>query len=191
VTGRPANVPRVADVVAEFRHALAGPAPSPRSGVLELLLGLHENNALQWACEDVSRRDDADDRAVAAAKREIDALNAKRHDFVEAIDAALAAVVDQSPSAPPTTESPGMVYDRLSVVVIRIASTESAARANRADRDVVAARLPALHEQLVTLEAALEALFDDVQAGRKRFVPYRGFKLYEGSGSLGGDSRPD
>jgi len=191
MTAGPANVPPVADVVAHFRRALGAPAPSPPRGVLELLLGLHENNALQWACEDVSRRDDADDHTIANAKREIDALNGKRHVFVEAIDAALTAVIDQSPSAPPTTESPGMVYDRLSVLVIRLASTESAARADRADRDVFAARLPALHEQLASLEAALQALFDDVQAGRKRFVPYQGFKLYEGPGSRGGDSRPD
>jgi Protein of unknown function (DUF4254) len=190
MTARPANVPSVADVVAEFQHALVGPAASPQRGILELLLGLHENNALQWACEDVSRRADADDRAVAAAKRDIDALNRKRHDFVEAIDAALVADFDQSPSAPPTTESPGMVFDRLSVLVIRLASTAEAARAEPVDGDLFASRLPALYEQLESLQAALEALFDDVQSGRKRFVPYQSFKLYERSGSHGGDSHP-
>ena len=188
MTERNPSVPQVAEVVAEFRHALAGSAPD-RSGVVGLLLRLHENNALQWDREDASRGDDADDRAVAEAKRDIDALNRKRHDLVEAIDAALAAVIDQSPSAPPTTESPGMVFDRLSVLVIRIAFTDRAARTERVDRDEFAARLPALHEQLASLEAALEALFDDMQAGRKRFVPYRSFKLYERSGSHGADSR--
>ena len=33
---------------------------------------------------------------------------AKRHDFVEAIDASLAAVMDQSPSAPPTSRQPSI-----------------------------------------------------------------------------------
>ena len=187
----PANVPAVADVIAEFRQALDEPDPTVQSDIIGLLRGLHENNVLQWNCEDAARREHADDRAVADAKRDIDALNTKRHDFVEAIDAWLAAVIDQSPSAPPTTESPAMVFDRLSVLVIRIASTEAAARPERVDLDPYAARLPMLYEQLSSLQAALEALFDDVQAGRKRFVPYRSFKLYGQPGSCGGDSRPD
>jgi hypothetical protein len=187
----PTNVPAVVDVIAAFRQALAEPAARVESGAIGLLLGLHENNALQWDLEDAARRDDADDRAVAGAKRDIDALNTKRHDFVEAIDASLAAVIDQSPSAPPTTESPAMVFDRLSVLVIRIASTEDAARAERVDRDLYASRLPVLHEQLASLQLALEALFDDVQAGRKRFVPYRSFKVYGRPGSHGGSTRHD
>ena len=52
-----------------------------------LLLGLHHNNVVQWDREDAARRDDADDHAVADAKRDIDVLNAKRHELVEAIDA--------------------------------------------------------------------------------------------------------
>ena len=83
-----------------------------------------------------------------------------------------------------------MVFDRLSVLVIRLASTVEAARAELVDGDLFASRLPALHEQLESLQAALEALFDDVQSGRKRFVPYQSFKLYERSGSHGGDSHP-
>jgi hypothetical protein len=79
----------------------------------------------------------------------------------------------------------------LSVLVIRIASTEDAARADGVDRLLYAPRLPALHEQLELLQAALEALFDDLRTGRRRFVPYRGLKLYGGPGSAEGDSHPD
>ena len=70
----PANVPAVADVIAEFRQALDESDPTVQSDVIGLLLGLHENNVLQWDREDAARRDDADDRAVADAKRDIDAL---------------------------------------------------------------------------------------------------------------------
>ena len=52
--------------------------------------------------------------ARTAAKREIDALNAKRHELIEAIDAAIAAGIEQTPEAPPPTESPARVLDRLS-----------------------------------------------------------------------------
>jgi hypothetical protein len=185
----PANLPAVADVIAEFRQALGEPAPTAHGDFIGLLRGLHENNARQWEREDAARRDGADDHAVADAKRDIDALNNKRHDFVEAIDASLAAVIDQSPSAPPATESPAMVFDRLSVLVIRIASTEEAARTERVDRAVWAARLPVLHEHLSSLQAGLEALFVDVQTGRKRFVPYRSFKLYGQPESHGDGTR--
>ena len=84
-----------------------------------------------------------------------------------------------------------MVFDRLSVLVIRIASTEKATRTERVDRDLWAARLPVLQEQLSSLQAGLEALFEDVQTGRKRFVPYRSFKLYGQPESHGDGSRRD
>jgi Protein of unknown function (DUF4254) len=172
------NMPSIAGIASEFRDALRQPTRLPRTGVLGLLLALHHNNAVQWDREDAARRNGEDDHAVAAAKREIDALNTKRHELVEAIDAALAAGIAQSPEAPPTTESLAMVLDRLSVLVIRISFTEDTANSQRADRDLYAARLPILHEQLALLEDALEALFEDVRTGRRRFVPYQSLKLY-------------
>ena len=173
----PTNLPSISAVIAEFRRAHREPARAS-SGVLGLLLALHHNNVVQWNRENATRGDDADDHTVAAAKRDIDALNTKRHELVEAIDEALAAGIDQAPAAAPTTESPAMVFDRLSVLVIRISSTEDAATSERDDRDLYAARLPVLRRQLALLQEALEALFDDVRAGRKRFVPYQSLKLY-------------
>ena len=183
-----ADVPSVETVVDEFRQASRGPTSHPSSGVLGLLLALHHNNIVQWSREDAARGEDVDDSTVAAVKRDIDALNAKRHELVEAIDAELAANLDQHPTAPPATESPGMVFDRLSVLVIRLRFTEDAAVLGGGDRDLYAARLPILQEQLALLREALEALFEDVRAGRKRFVPYQSLKLY-GSSTAG--SRPD
>jgi hypothetical protein len=184
----PTNLPPTGAVIAEFRRVARESAGPTSSGVLGLLLDLHHNNVVQWNREDAARCEGADDRAVAAAKRDIDGLNAKRHELVEAIDAALATHLDQNPAAPPTTESPAMVFDRLSVLVIRLCSTEEAASSPRADRDVCAARLPLLHQQLALLQEGLDALFDDVQSGRKRFLPYQSLKLY---GSHAAGSRPD
>jgi hypothetical protein len=39
-------------------------------------------------------------------------------------------------------------------------------------------RLPRLSGQLDELSAAIDALLDDVRAGRRRFVPYQHLKLY-------------
>jgi hypothetical protein len=175
-----ADVPTVSEVVDEFEHALNSPglARNAPRGVLGRLLALHENNIEQWKREDDARRDTRDDRAVAAAKRDIDVLNAKRHELVEAIDAAFAGAIEQARSAPPSTESPAMVFDRLSVLVIRISFTEHVANSQSTDRNIYEERLPVLYEQLSLLRDALDALFDDVRAGRKRFVPYQGLKVY-------------
>ena len=187
----PTNLPSVTGVIAEFRAALHGPVHPARDGVVGLLLELHHNNLVQWDREDAARRGDADDRTVAAAKRDIDALNTKRHELVEAIDAELVAVTEQAPAAPPTTESPAMVFDRLSVLVIRLSFTETAASSPRADAALYAARVPVLHQQLALLHEALEALFDDVRAGRKRFVPYQSLKLYGSAASRAAGTRRD
>jgi hypothetical protein len=173
-----ADVPSVDAVVEAFRRTSRGPTRDPSGGVLGLLLALHHNNIVQWSREDAARGDDVDDSAVAAVKRDIDALNAKRHELVEAIDAALAASLDQQPAAAPATESPAMVFDRLSVLVIRLRFTEDAAVMDGSDRDLYAARLPILQEQLALLQEALEALLEDVRAGRRRFLPYQSLKLY-------------
>ena len=172
------DVPSASDVVAHFQRALHEGAPRPSGDVLGLLLALHRNNLDQWQREDVTRAPDADDATVAAAKRDIDALNATRHGLVEAIDAALAAAIEQQPTATPATESPAMVFDRLSVLTIRIHFTESAARGSSGDRERYLARLPLLREHLTVVVEALEGLFDDIRTGRKRFLPYQSLKLY-------------
>ena len=173
------SLPSVIDVVAEFRSTLEQRARRPAGAVMKLLLDLHDNNVAQWNREDSVRSDDADDAAVAAAKRDIDALNMRRHHLVEAIDAAVDAAIAQTPSATPATESPASVFDRLSILVTRIHFTERAARSPRRDRDAYAARLPVLHRQLAVMQAALEALLDELREGRKSFVPHQSFKLYE------------
>jgi len=169
------GLPSVAEVVDAFRAALVDATAPPRAeDVLGLLHALHCNNLEQWRREDATREPGAGDAAVAEAKRAIDALNATRHRLVEAVDAALAGAIEQNPSATPTTETPAMVFDRLSVLTIRIYFTEGAG-------DRFSARLPALRLQVALIHEALEGLFDDVRAGRKRFVPYESLKLY-GSG---------
>jgi hypothetical protein len=185
----PPVVPDVAQVVARFQQALRQDELPAGEGVLRTLLDLHRNNMEQWRWEDTTRDEGASDAVVAAAKRAIDAHNATRHRLVEAIDAALAGTLEQDPSATPATESPGMVFDRLSVLAIRLHVTEE-----RAERDGFSDRLPLLRDQLVTLQRALDGLLDDLRGGRKRFVSYRSLKVYGGGPAAGAsraDTRPD
>ena len=89
---------------------------------MALVVELLRINLEQWDLEDVTRRPDADDSVVADSKRAIDALNMARHGLVERIDAVVDALVPQQPTAPPATEGPAMVLDRLSVLAIRLAA---------------------------------------------------------------------
>jgi hypothetical protein len=82
-----------------------------------------------------------------------------------------------------------MVFDRLSVLAIRLHVTEE-----RAERDGFSDRLPLLRAQLATLQRALDGLFDDLRGGRKRFVSYRSLKVYgrgPAAGASTADTRPD
>ena len=189
MTPRPPVVPDVAQVVALFQQDLRHTDPPPGDRVLRSLLELHRNNLDQWRCEDTTRDDGASDAVVASAKRAIDAHNATRHRLVETIDAVLADALEQDPAATPATESPAMVFDRLSVLTIRLHVTEA-----RAERDGFADRLPLLRDQLVILQRALEGLLDDLRGGRKRFLSYRSLKVYGAGPATGpstGDTRPD
>ena len=170
-------LPTVAEVVAELRCATDDRARPRRDGLLGLLRDLHDTNLEQWGLEDRSRERTGDDAAVADAKRGIDELNARRHGVVEAIDAAITDAVTQEPSATPATESPGMAFDRLSVLIIRTHHTEVAAR-DGTSAPGLEARLPLLRTQLAVLEEAIEALLVEVRAGTRRFLPHQSLKLY-------------
>ena len=165
------------EVVAELQRAVRDPARRSEPGVLGLLVDLLRSNLEQWNLESVSRGAGGDDAAVAHAKRAIDELNGRRHQLVEAIDAAFDRALEQTATAPLATESPGMAFDRLSVLVIRAHRTELAAD-EAPEVGGYAARLPVLHQQLGDLEQAIDVLLGDVRAGRRRFVPYQSLKLY-------------
>jgi len=171
-----AGIPAVEEVVAAYEALSAGSGEPPATPLVSLLVELHANNVAQWRREDAARSSDGDDAAVAAAKRDIDQLNAHRHRLLEAIDAEIAVFLRDNPSAPPSTETPAMAYDRLSVLVTRISFTQQAAVVHP-DGDL-AARLPMLREQLGVLSEAITVLLDELRTGRKRYVPYASFKLY-------------
>lgn len=192
MTGDPSPVPPASEVVTRFRRWLGTQAPpddrhssdrrvSDRpdpDGLMQLLLELLRSNLQQWELEDVTRIPGVDDATVAGAKRSIDRLNLKRHRLAERVDAAIGAALVQSATATPSTESPAMAFDRLSVLAIRLDQTHRAARMAGSGGGDFGRRLLRLSGQLDELAAAIDALLEDVHAGRRRFVPYEHFKLY-------------
>ena len=172
------DLPTSAHVVAELRRALQDPEHGSTRPLVGRLVDLLRSNLEQWNLEDEARGPEADDAAVAEAKRAIDELNKARHHIVEEIDAAIDRAVKQTAAAPLATESPAMAFDRLSVLVIRIHHTERAAGEGASDADLYAARLPVLYRQLSDLQQAVDGLIEDVRDGTRRFVPYQSLKMY-------------
>jgi hypothetical protein len=138
------------------------------------IVDLVESNLRQWDLEDATRDPGASDAQVADAKRKIDRLNVGRHHLVEEIDAAIDSALDQTATGPLATESPGMVLDRLSVLVIRRARTAEASRRH----PELADRVRSLDAQVGALSAALDFYMDELRAGTRRFFRYQSLKLY-------------
>jgi Protein of unknown function (DUF4254) len=178
---RVSSLPTAATILEALRRP-----PEPQSGtrqgrepaqLMDAVLALHHNNAEQWDREDDARTGQGD-AAVAAAKRDIDQLNSARHGYIEAVDRAIALAVDGRDDAALVTESPGMAIDRLSVLVIRLASTEARVASGAADAKLYAERLPRLRGQLHALEEAIATLLADLATGTRRFIAYESLKLY-------------
>jgi hypothetical protein len=167
-------LPAASDIVADMEKAATGRQRTAETVLNTAIVDLVESNLRQWDLEDATRNPDASDAQVANAKREIDRLNVSRHRLVEQIDAAIDSVLDQPAIAPLATESPGMVLDRLSVLVIRRARTAVASRRDSKFAD----RVQALEAQVGALSSALDSYMDELRAGTRRFLRYQSLKLY-------------
>lgn len=150
-----------------------------------LLFELHLANFELWHLEDQARDVTSGDAAVARTKRSIDRVNQRRNDTVEAIDVALLADLSArdllSPSAPLHSETPGQMFDRLSILALKIYHTavesmrQEAAPQHRAQSEQ---RLQLLKQQQQDLACCLASLWADLLAGERRFKLYRQMKMY-------------
>lgn len=173
------------DTTSAWHHPNAArPAPDP-SDLPSLIRAQHRANFDLWHEEDKSRDPDATDREIATVKRAIDRLNQRRNDLVEQIDTVLlesfCPSLEANPSAPLHSETPGLMIDRLSILALKIFHTREEARrasATEAHRQRNRERLVLLEEQRADLACALDALFSDIAAGRRRFKLYRQLKMY-------------
>jgi hypothetical protein len=168
------QLPSATVLVAEMERVMGGDGSTAGSCWGAFVGELVRSNLRQWDLEDSTRDPGASDRVVAGAKREIDRLNADRHRLMQQIDAAIDATLEQPTDGPIATEGPGMVLDRLSVLVIRRARTVAAS----SQEPTYGERVPALDSQLALLSLAFDTYMQELRAGTRRFVPYQHFKLY-------------
>ena len=141
-------------------------------------------DAVQWHLEDIIRDPNIDPVAALALKRRIDASNQDRTDMVEELDSWLRdkyADVHVLPDATINTESPAWALDRLSILALKIYHMDLEAHrpdADDAHRAKCAAKLNILLQQRVDLISAINALIEDIAAGRKYMKVYRQMKMY-------------
>ena len=156
-------------------------APESIEGVL---YAKNRIDAVQWHLEDIIRDPEIDPVAALALKRRIDRSNQERTDMVEELDTYFRtqyAGVVPAADATINTESPAWALDRLSILALKIYHME--AEVNRPDatpehKARCAAKLAVLTEQRADLISAIDALLDDIAAGRKYMKVYRQMKMY-------------
>jgi len=144
----------------------------------------HRCNCLLWDEEDLARRRDIPDAAIAANKRAIDGFNQRRNDAIEKIDEALLerlAPIVPAPDAWQNSETAGSIVDRLSILALKIFHMR--AEATRADaghehRARCRDKLARLELQRDDLARALDTLLARAATGRAYWRIYRQFKMY-------------
>ena len=141
-------------------------------------------DAVQWHLEDIIRDPNIDPVAALALKRRIDASNQDRTDMVEELDSWLRdkyADVHVLPDATINTESPAWALDRLSILALKIYHMDLEAHRpddDDAHRAQCAGKLDILLQQRADLISAINALIEDIAAGRKYMKVYRQMKMY-------------
>ncbi len=163
----------------------AGTSSAEGGEWLALVVRQHRANFDLWHIEDKARTPGASDREIALVKRGVDVTNQLRNDLIEELDRKMLGWMEErglpNPDAPLSSEAPGMMIDRLSILALKIYHTkEEAERLNappgHAERN--RGRLAILEEQREDLAGCLDALWRDTLGGARRFKRYRQLKMY-------------
>lgn len=164
-------LPRSASIIEAFHDATNRDHPGWH--VLDTANALAAHHQQQWHAEDFSRAPGASAKDIAASKRLIDELNAKRVALVERVDEWVAGQVHSRADASLHTETLGSVVDRLAIAWVRTNSLINIYEAR--DRARMALR------QLAELADAYDDLIRDVATGRRRLPAWRPLKTYRGT----------
>ena len=141
-------------------------------------------DTVQWHLEDIIRDPEINPIDALALKRRIDKSNQDRTDLVELIDSYFLdkfSKVKVLDGASINTESPAWAVDRLSILALKIYHMQ--VEVDRTDiseeqHHSCTKKLNILLEQRLDLSSAIDALLDDMQAGRKYTKVYKQMKMY-------------
>lgn len=154
-------------------------------GSVEYLLYLKNwIDTVQWHLEDIIRDPAIDPAEALKIKRRIDKSNQERTDMVEYIDSYFLDLykdVRVAADATVNTESPAWAIDRLSILALKIYHMEQEVRREDVSQKHIeecGRKLDVLRQQQVDLSGAIDALLDDIAAGRKYMKVYKQMKMY-------------
>jgi hypothetical protein len=144
------------------------------------------SNFKLWRYEDDARRRDVPDSEIAGLKRKIDKENQNRNDIIDNIDALFQEDIinylkKTNDSLPLNSETPGSIFDRLTILALRTYNLEKEIKredASKAHVDRCKTMLEKVRERSRDLVKCLEILLDDYYSGRKRLKSYKQHKLY-------------
>jgi Protein of unknown function (DUF4254) len=172
----------------DSRHAIAGWAKSGaaahQSGTWLAIEDNHRFNCLLWDEEDLARRRHVPDAEIAANKHAIDGHNQKRNDAIERIDEQLLNVfsaVKKNENARLSSETPGAMVDRLSILSLKIHHMRLQTQRGDVDSAHIEnclLKLNRLNEQRTDLASCLDRLLAEAGRGEAYFKVYRQFKMY-------------
>ena len=155
------------------------------NGSIEYLLYLKNwIDTVQWHLEDIIRDPNIDPVEALKIKRRIDRSNQERTDMVEYIDSYFLDLykdVRVAADATVNTESPAWAIDRLSILALKIYHMEQEVRREDVSQKHIeecGRKLDVLRQQQVDLSGAIDALLDDIAAGRKYMKVYKQMKMY-------------
>jgi len=155
-------------------------------GILATVCKQHSFNYLLWHEEDIARSRNVSDARIAQVKRAIDRYNQQRNDWIEKVDDFIGAMLESSSVVPQqnarlNTETPGSVFDRLSILALRIYHMEEQLERDDVDQDHFASvgqKIAICRLQQEELSNSLQELLQDIFAGTKRHRTYRQLKMY-------------
>lgn len=180
-----ADISKLHDECTRRWHSMAPRFEGEAANLQAAVERQHYANFELWHEEDKARMPGAQDFEIATVKRNIDRINQRRNDLMEIIDGlALGELAEQDlprRDAELHSESLGLMIDRLSILSLKIFHTRQEidrpkAPSGHAGRN--RERLATLNEQRDDLAGALDALWSDVLAGKRRFKVYRQLKMY-------------
>lgn len=158
--------------------------PYEKTSIEHLLYAKNWIDTVQWHLEDIIRDPLIDPVEALKIKRWIDRSNQERTDMVEYIDSYFLEqykAVTPAANASINTESPAWAVDRLSILALKIYHMEEETRradATEAHREACQRKLDVLLTQRTDLSGAIEALLEDIAAGRKYMKVYKQMKMY-------------